>query len=251
MPSSVVRQTPVRLASTAAALVKEHDAIFLGVEKASHPGFRATAGATVQEHRWLSLRIAAFFEIDAMIAVHAKVAGAVGFDGGIQGTRLTRSDYHTCLPNSLFRRNDEVGIGSNTVIALSSRRLPRARHPCELPPAPLNHRPSPLLNFALRGSRLCPRFKPLGPIYRPRRSRARSAPSPWRGRSSVRRCCRCQFDLPRSRVAPPQLPHRRAATGAHPVPRFRCTVRTGVRSEGRFLRGAAMQGLNAREPRRP
>jgi hypothetical protein len=97
MPSGVVYQTPVRSASTAAALVEKHDPIFLGVEKAAHPGFRTTAGAAVQEHRWFPLGIAAFFPIDAMIRVHAKVSGAVGFDGGIQGIRLTRSDCHTYL----------------------------------------------------------------------------------------------------------------------------------------------------------
>jgi hypothetical protein len=85
----------VRPASAAATLIEEHDAILLGVEKASHPGFRATAWATVQEYHWLALGIAALFEIDAMIRVYAKVSGAVGFDGRVQGIRLTRFDCHT------------------------------------------------------------------------------------------------------------------------------------------------------------
>jgi len=55
------------------------------------------AGAAVQEHHWLPPGIAAFLEIDAMIRVHAKVSGAVGFDGGIQGVRLMRLDCHADL----------------------------------------------------------------------------------------------------------------------------------------------------------
>src|SRR5215469_18676637 len=111
MPGGVVRQTPTRSASTTAALVEEHDAIFLGIEKASHPGFRAAAGPTVQEYCGLPLRIAAFFEIDAMIPVHAKISGTVRFNGGIQRVRLTRFDCHTRLTNSLpttwLARNDQ------------------------------------------------------------------------------------------------------------------------------------------------
>ena len=94
MPGSVVSQTPVRSASAAAALIEEHDAILFGVEKATHPGFRTTAWATVQKYYWLALGIAALFEIDAMIGVYAKVSGAVGFDGRVEGIRF---DCHTSV----------------------------------------------------------------------------------------------------------------------------------------------------------
>jgi len=71
VPSGIGYQTPVWPTSTATALVKEHDAIFIGAEEASHPGLGASARATVQQYYGLALRIAAFLKIDAMPGVDA------------------------------------------------------------------------------------------------------------------------------------------------------------------------------------
>ena len=94
-------QTPVRPASTAAALIKKDDAILLRVEEASHPRFSAGAGSAVEEDCRFPLGVPAFFEIDAVIGVCGKVSGAVWLDGRVKRTHFSRFVHcHTSLTSS-------------------------------------------------------------------------------------------------------------------------------------------------------
>ena len=56
VPGSIVIQRCVRRALTATSLVEADNAVFLGVEKATLLGLRATAGTAVEKHYWLSVR---------------------------------------------------------------------------------------------------------------------------------------------------------------------------------------------------
>jgi hypothetical protein len=84
----------VRPASTAAALIEKDDAIPLRVEEASHPRIGAGTGSAVEEDCWLSLRVTAFLEIDAVIGVDGEVSRAVGLDGRVE--RLNSSRFLAC-----------------------------------------------------------------------------------------------------------------------------------------------------------
>src|SRR3954466_5277088 len=66
VPGGVVDQAAVRLALAAAALIEQDDAVFARVEEAPHAGLGAAAGAAVQEHDRLPLRIAGFLPINTM-----------------------------------------------------------------------------------------------------------------------------------------------------------------------------------------
>ena len=52
------------LALARAALIEQHDAIALRIEEAAHPRIGARTRSSVQEHRRLTFRIAAFLEVD-------------------------------------------------------------------------------------------------------------------------------------------------------------------------------------------
>src|SRR5215469_16739631 len=90
MPGGVVSQTPVRPASTAAALIKKDDAILRRVEEASHPRFGAGAGSAVEKDCRFPLRVPAFFEIDAVIGVCGKVSGTVWLDRRVKTIHFSR-----------------------------------------------------------------------------------------------------------------------------------------------------------------
>ena len=103
-------QTPVRPASTAAALIKEDDAILLWIEEASHPGFSATAGSAVEEHCRFPLRVPAFLEIDTVIGVYGKVSATVGLDGRVKSIYVSRfCNCHMFLTSFIHRLNHQCG----------------------------------------------------------------------------------------------------------------------------------------------
>src|ERR1700730_9995823 len=84
MPRGVVHETSMRATSAAAALIEEHDTILLRIEEATHVLLGASTGAAVKEQRWLSSRVPALLEVNAVVRIGAKVTGSVWLDGWVQ-----------------------------------------------------------------------------------------------------------------------------------------------------------------------
>jgi hypothetical protein len=64
----------------AAALVEQHDAEMLGVEKAAHVGAAAAAGAAMQHQDGPPLGVAAFLGIQDVAVAHVDLVAGKGFD---------------------------------------------------------------------------------------------------------------------------------------------------------------------------
>ena len=84
VPGGVVDQTGVRPAASAAALIEQHDAIRVRIEKAPGAIVAAGAGAAVHEDRRLALGVAAFLVVDLVHRRHAQHAALVRLDRWIQ-----------------------------------------------------------------------------------------------------------------------------------------------------------------------
>ena len=90
VPGGVVVQAGVRRRAAAAALVEQQHVVALGIEELPMHRRAAAAGAAVQEHGGLALRVAAEFPVDLVAVAGIQDAVAVGFDRGVehQATRL-------------------------------------------------------------------------------------------------------------------------------------------------------------------
>jgi hypothetical protein len=64
MPGGVVDQARVRFAAATAALIKEDNAIDVGIEKASCAIVASSARSAMHKHDWLAFGIPAFFEVE-------------------------------------------------------------------------------------------------------------------------------------------------------------------------------------------
>src|SRR5687767_7082757 len=84
MPGGVVDQTCMRTAAPAAALVEQHDAISVGIEKAAGTIVAAGAGSAVHEDRRFTVGIAALFVVELVHVRDAEHAAVVRLDRGIQ-----------------------------------------------------------------------------------------------------------------------------------------------------------------------
>ena len=96
IPRRIVCEFGARRGTSASALIEQHDAVVLRIEEA--PAFRiaSRAGATVQKHNRLAVRIAALLVIQRMQIRHGEHAVIVGLDIGIQRAKLLG---HQCLQN--------------------------------------------------------------------------------------------------------------------------------------------------------
>ena len=81
----VLAQLGVRRGSAAAALVEQHDAIFLRVEELPVPGLDAAAGAAVDKHDRLAFGTTAFLDINLVQRRNLDALAAIGLDGGVGG----------------------------------------------------------------------------------------------------------------------------------------------------------------------
>jgi hypothetical protein len=73
--------------AAAAALVEQQDVIALGIEQPAMVGAAGGAGAAVEEDDGLALRVAAQLPINLMAVAGVEPSGAVGLDGGVEGTQ--------------------------------------------------------------------------------------------------------------------------------------------------------------------
>src|SRR5688572_25664674 len=125
MPGRVVDQTCMRAAAPAAALVEQHDAIGVGIEKTAGAIVAAGARAAVHEDRGFAVRIAALFVVDLVHVGYAEHAAVVRLDRGIQraasagrlGRSLAFSERRAACTATLLvrRRLARAATGSFTL----------------------------------------------------------------------------------------------------------------------------------------
>jgi hypothetical protein len=84
MPRRVVDQARVRRRAAAAALVEENDAIAGGVVIPAHGRVAAAARTAMDDHHRLAVAVAAFLEVDLVVAGYPEASRPVGFDRRIE-----------------------------------------------------------------------------------------------------------------------------------------------------------------------
>jgi hypothetical protein len=85
MPNSFRRRARL----SASSLIEEDDPVDGWVEETAVLGIGAAAGATVQEDRWFSVRVARLFPVDLMTARYCEVSRRMRVDGGVQSPPIS------------------------------------------------------------------------------------------------------------------------------------------------------------------
>ena len=88
VPGRVGLEAGMRRRAAAAALVEQGDVVARGIELAAMIGAAAGAGAAMQHHRRLALRIAALLPVERVAVADVEPAGPVGLDRRIEGAAV-------------------------------------------------------------------------------------------------------------------------------------------------------------------
>ena len=93
VPGGVVLEAGKGQRTAAAALVEQHDVVFLRIEDAALARRQAAAGTTVQEHRGLCAARADAFPIDPVAVADVEQPRLVGLDLGVEGAQFGQCSY--------------------------------------------------------------------------------------------------------------------------------------------------------------
>ena len=83
MPGRVVHQVCVRSGLPSTALIKQNDAVVLGIKEASAVGKDAAPGTAVNKDDGIATRVAHFFKVDVVPCIDLQEVHVVWLDDGV------------------------------------------------------------------------------------------------------------------------------------------------------------------------